>query len=429
MRRAIAIIDGEHYPPVVQAALDGLDDLVVAAVLVGGTEKLRNDVAGYGVPLEPTIEAAIERHLPDVVLDLSDDPVLGPPERLAFASRVLALGVPYEGPDFRFDPPVAERVDIPTLAVIGTGKRVGKTAVTGHVARCLASTRRVVVVAMGRGGPPEPEVIVVPPTIEGLLELSRGGRHAASDHLETAVVAGVPTVGTRRCGGGLAGAVAVSNVREGMSVAAGLEPDLVVLDGSGAALPPIDAGRRVLVTSAAQRIDVAAGYLNTYRARIADLVLVTMAEPGTPHAELADALRATIAPDVPLIRAVLRPRPIERIDGRRVAFFCTAPDTQHARLASHLAETHGALVDSVSGNLADRALLHADVAAADADVFLVELKAAAVDVVAEEAARRGIRVVIAANDVLPLPGEPSLDSELERLAAEALTDQPEGVRW
>jgi cyclic 2,3-diphosphoglycerate synthase len=86
-------------------------------------------------------------------------------------------------------------------------------------------------------------------------------------------------------------------------------------------------------------------------------------------------------------------------------------------------------VDSVSGNLADRALLHADVAAADADVFLVELKAAAVDVVAEEAARRGIRVVIAANDVLPLPGEPSLDSELERLAAEALTAQPEGVRW
>src|SRR4029453_971282 len=114
----------------------------------------------------------------------------------------------------------------------------------------------------------------------------------------------------------------VSNVREGVSVATGLDPDLVILDGSGAALPPIDAGQRVLVTSAAQPIDVVAGYLNTYRARIADLVLVTMAEPGAPHAELADALRATIAPDVPLIRAVLRPRPIERIDGQRVAFFC-----------------------------------------------------------------------------------------------------------
>ena len=56
----------------------------------------------------------------------------------------------------------------------------------------------------------------------------------------------------------------------------------------------------------------------------------------------------------------------------------------------------------------------------DADVFLVELKAAAVDVVVEEAHRRGAPVVVAANDVVPLPGEPSLDVELERLAAEAM---------
>jgi cyclic 2,3-diphosphoglycerate synthetase len=301
--------------------------------------------------------------------------------------------------------------------------------VTGHVARGLGSTRRVVVVAMGRGGPPEPEVIVVRPTVGGLLELSRDGRHAASDHLETALVAGVPTVGARRCGGGLAGAVAVSNVREGVSVAAGLEPELVVLDGSGAALPPIDAGRRILVTSAAQPIDVAAGYLNAYRARIADLVVVTMAEPDAPHAELADALRKTTRSGVPLIRTVLRPRPIEPVDGARIAFFCTAPVAQHDRIAAHLAEAYGAVVRSVSGNLADRALLRADVENVDADVYLVELKAAAVDVVVEEADRRGIRVVVAANDVLPLPGESSLDAELERLAIEALTSQPEGVRW
>jgi cyclic 2,3-diphosphoglycerate synthase len=429
MRRAIAIIDGEHYPPVVRAALDELDDLVVAAVLVGGTEKLRGDDAGYGVPLEPTVEAAVERHEPEVVLDLSDEPVLGPRERLALASRVLALGLPYEGADFRFDPPRSEPVEVPTLAVIGTGKRVGKTAVTGHVARLLSSSRRVVVVAMGRGGPPEPETVVVPPTLDALLELSRSGRHASSDHLETAVVTGVPTVGARRCGGGLAGGVTLSNVREGVSVALELEPDLVVLDGSGAALPPIDAARRVLVSSAAQPIDVAAGYLNAYRARIADLVVVTMAEDDSPHGELADALRKTIRPGVPVIRAVLRPRPIEPVAGESVAFFCTAPPTQHERLASHLEESHGANVGTVSGNLADREALRSDVASAEADVFLVELKAAAVDVVAEEAARRGIRVVIAANDVVPNPGETSLDAELERLAAEALTARPERVRW
>ena len=37
MRRVVAIVDGEHYPPVVHAALEEIDDLVVAAVLVGGT--------------------------------------------------------------------------------------------------------------------------------------------------------------------------------------------------------------------------------------------------------------------------------------------------------------------------------------------------------------------------------------------------------
>ena len=121
MRRVVAIVDGEHYPPVVRDALEEIDDLVVAAVLVGGTEKLRGGDPEYGVPLEPSLEDAIERHLPDLVLDLSDEPVLGPPERLALASRALALGVPYEGPDFRFDPPVATAVDVPTLAVIGTG--------------------------------------------------------------------------------------------------------------------------------------------------------------------------------------------------------------------------------------------------------------------------------------------------------------------
>ena len=428
MRRVVAIVDGEHYPPVVRAALEEIEDLVVAAVLVGGTEKLRDDVDGYGVPLEPSVEVAIERYQPDLILDLSDEPVLGPPERFALASRVLALGLPYEGPDFRFDPPPAALVNVPTLAVIGTGKRVGKTAVTGHVARRLASTRRIVVVAMGRGGPPEPEVVVVRPTVETLLELSRNGRHAASDHLETAVVAGVTTVGCRRCGGGLAGAVAVSNVIEGVGVATGLGAELVVLDGSGAALPPVAADRRVLVASAAQPVAVTAGYLNAYRARIADLVVVTMAEDDAPHDELRDALRTHMRPWTQLVRTVLRPRPLEPVDGASVAFFCTAPADRHARLAEHLEDTHGARVTSVSGNLSDRVRLNEDLAGADADVFLVELKAAAVDVVVEEASRRGVRVVVAANDIVPLPGEPLLDEALERLSAEAIARVPETVR-
>jgi cyclic 2,3-diphosphoglycerate synthetase len=427
MRRAVAIVDGEHYPPVVRQALEELDDLVVAAVLVGGTEKLRGG-EDYGVALEPTVESAVLEHAPDLVIDLSDEPVLAPPDRLALASRVLSLGIPYEGSDFRFEPPRFEPVSLPSLAVIGTGKRVGKTAVTGHVANRLAESRRVVDVAMGRGGPPEPEIVPVPPTVESLLELSRAGRHAASDHLETAIAAGVPTVGCRRCGGGLAGAVGISNVLEGVSLAATLDPELVLLDGSGAALPPVDAGRRILVSSAAQPVDVAAGYLNAYRALISDLVLVTMAEEGAPHAQLADALRTSARPRTPVIRAVVRPRPLAPIAGEEIAFFCTAPPMGHGPLGAHLAEQHGARVAHVSGALADRAQLREELHHVEADVFVVELKAAAVDVVVEEAARRGVRVVIAANDVVPLDGEPDLDTELERLALESSQLVPEVVR-
>ena len=48
----------------------------------------------------------------------------------------------------------------------------------------------------------------------------------------------------------------------------------------------------------------------------------------------------------------------------------------------------------------------------DADVFLVELKAAAIDVVAEAGLDRGVEVVLAANDVVSIPGEPDLDELL-----------------
>ena len=183
------MIDGEHYAPVVRDALAELPYEIVGCVLVGGTEKLRGG-EGYGVPLHASIEEAIAVCAPDVVLDLSDEPVLGPPARCRLAARALLLGVPYEGADFRFDPPRFEPIGTPSVAVIGTGKRVGKTAVTGHVARALARERKVVVVAMGRGGPPEPELVEIRPTVEDLLRISRAGRHAASDHLETAALVG-----------------------------------------------------------------------------------------------------------------------------------------------------------------------------------------------------------------------------------------------
>jgi cyclic 2,3-diphosphoglycerate synthase len=426
MSRAVAVVDGEHYPPVVRDALAELPYEVVAAVLVGGTEKLRGD-PDYGVPLAASLEAAVAEHAPDVVVDLSDEPVLGPAERMALASRSLALGIPYEGADFRFDPPVFEPFGLPSIAVIGTGKRVGKTAVTGHVARTLARDRSVVVVAMGRGGPREPELVETPPSIDELVALSRAGRHAASDHFEIAATAGVPTVGCRRAGGGLAGAVAVSNVLDGAAIAAGLRPDLVVFDGSGAALPPIAAGTRILIVGAHQDPTVATGYLNAYRHRIADLVILTAADDENARERLRTATRDLVGKDIPIIAALLRPRPLAPVAGKRVAFFGSAPAAAHNAVVAHLGEAHGAEVASVSGALADRRRLREELDGVEADVFLVELKAAAIDVVAEEALARRVELVLVANDVVPLPGEPDLDAEVQRLAAISTAAVPEAV--
>jgi cyclic 2,3-diphosphoglycerate synthase len=415
--KAFVVVDGEHYAPVVRDAIAGLPYDVTGAWVAGGTEKLRGG-EDYGVPVVEELEDGLAGV--DLVVDLSDEPVLGPRERFRVASRVLAAGLPYVGADFRLEPPRLEPFELPSLSIVGTGKRVGKTAVAGAVARRLARTRDVVVVAMGRGGPPEPELAEVAPTVESLLELSRAGRHAASDYLEDAALAGVVTVGCRRCGGGLAGATMTSNVLAGARLAAQQSPDLVIFEGSGSALPPIATRKRILVAGAGQSPDVVTGYLNAYRILISDLVVLTPAEPGEPLEELRRAVLEV--KDVTVIAASLRPRPVEPIEGRRIAYFTTAPAEAHERLAEHLRERYGAADVAVSGNLARREALRTDLERLEGEVYLVEIKAAAIDVVAEAAAARGIPVVFADNEVVPLDGELDLESEVEALADAAMKE-------
>ena len=350
--RAVAIVDGEHYPDVVRAALRDLPYEFTCAMLVGATDKLRGE-PDYGVPLVDDVPDV------DVAIDLTDE------RRPELVAAFLAAGIPYVGADFRFDPPPLHPFELPSIAVIGTGKRVGKTAVATHVARLLARDRDVVCVAMGRGGPPEPE-LVTSPTIEELVARSRAGQHAASDFLELAALAGVPAIGCRRAGGGVAGAPFVSNVLEGARLAASLEPDVVVFDGSGSAIPPIATTARILVGR------------EPFRERISDLVL--------------DELE-------------LQLMPMEPLEGR-VAVFTAAP----AR-TDHLDAVF------VSHDLARRDVLREQLATLDVDTYLIELKAAAIDVVAEHALAHGKRVVLARNELVSPAVDERVLALLERVAA------------
>jgi cyclic 2,3-diphosphoglycerate synthetase len=184
--------------------------------------------------------------------------------------------------------------------------------------------------------------------------------------------------------------VTYSNVEEGARIAVERAPDIVVFDGSGAAIPPIHVDRRILVVGSGQD---ATAYLNAYRVLISDLVAVL----GEADPEPIRSLK-----ELPVVSFELRLRPLEPLRGRRVAVFTTGPaSTRHL----------DADVVQVSTNLADRARLRDDVVRASADVFLVELKAAAIDVVAEAGVERGVDVVLAVNDVV----SEELDHELELL--------------
>jgi cyclic 2,3-diphosphoglycerate synthetase len=145
---------------------------------------------------------------------------------------------------------------------------------------------------------------------------------------------------------------------------------------------------------------------------LADLVLVTMAEAESGWERVRDAVGRVVRPGVAVVGTILRPRPSTDVSGRSVAYFCTAPVGAHAALAAHLHDVHGADVVHVSGNLADRGALLGELARVDAEVFLVELKAAAVDVVAEAALARGVEVALAANDVTSVSDDPDLDEML-----------------
>ena len=436
--RALFLIDGEHYPPVVLDAMKRVEESIglegVAAAFLGGTEKLKEGT-DYGVPLvkaeDPVaaVEKALEEHDEvEVVVDLSDEPVVGYRERMRIASLVLAAGASYKGSDFELRPPDYHAVSTkPSLAVIGTGKRVGKTAVSGYLARLLSANGFAPgVVSMGRGGPSEPEVIKGHEMEVGssyLLDALARGAHAASDYYETAALSRVFTVGCRRCGGGLAGAPFVSNVLEGARLANGLDTRLTVFDGSGAAVPPVAVGGRVLVAGAHQDPEYVTGYLGAYRILMSDLLLLTMSEEPMAGKEkvrsTAEAARR-IRPNLQVIPAVFRPRPVGEVRGLKVGYVSTAPRSVLKVLCQHLEERYGCEVVAASGSLSDRKGLARDLEymrSLDVEAYLTEIKAAAVDVVTRRGTEEEKPVFYCDNDPVAVEGcDGLLDRALLELA-------------
>src|SRR4051794_41741467 len=118
----IALIDGEHHPSAVRDVLAGLD--LAGIVFCGGEEKLGPGSLEehYGMPVETEVEEGLRRLAPqgDAVVDLADEPVVPASRKLRLAALALSLGLAYEAPGARLEPPHYEPLDFggPKLSVI-----------------------------------------------------------------------------------------------------------------------------------------------------------------------------------------------------------------------------------------------------------------------------------------------------------------------
>ena len=425
VNKMLCLVDGEHYLPVTKEAIDTLNNLehidIVATVFIGGTEKLRDDSEeSYSEKLGVPVQFAKDKDIPydlivemirtykaDTVMDLSDEPILDYPKRFKIACKVLNEGISYEGPDFKFEPTTQyEIMEKPSITILGTGKRIGKTAVSGFVSRLIDNNGyEPCVIAMGRGGPEEPEVVhgeKLEINAKFLLEQSEKGVHAASDHWEDALMSRILTIGCRRCGGGMAGEVFMTNMKKGAKLANEVDAKFAIFEGSGAAIPPIKTDKKIVLVGANQPIENLTTYFGPYRISLGDLVILTMCEEPMADDEKIKNIEEfvnEVNPDAAVISTVFRPKPLGDIAGKKVLFATTAPEGVKDKLVDYLERNYDCKIIGTTAHLSNRPLLRQDMEKYmdKAEVMLTELKAAAVDVATKDAIAAGLEVIYCDN--------------------------------
>lgn len=450
-KKVICLVDGEHYFPVTKAAVDKIQSKgykVELLLFIGGTEKLRdsnveviseffNKPVVFGenhaeIPYE-LIGTSIEKYGVGMVVDLSDEPVVNYSKRFKIATIVLEHGVIYKGSDFEFKP--LDEHDVlknPSYKILGTGKRIGKTAVSAYTARLINKEDEFTpcIVAMGRGGPEIPEIVhgdEIKLTPEYLMKQSNKGLHAASDHWEDALMSRVLTIGCRRCAGGMAGQVYITNMVDGARMTNALNTNLIAIEGSGSAIPPIKTNKQIVLVGANQPIETLTEYFGPYRIKLADLVIITMCDEQICSKEKLDTLLNKIHeinPKADIVPTIFRPHPTEPIENKNVLFATTAPESVQHLLKQYLEDNFKCNVVAISPHLSNRPLLQEDIEKNidNVDIMLTELKAAAVDVATKDALNKGLEVIYCDNIPIALNSNYDLDKSIMKIVHAAVED-------
>jgi cyclic 2,3-diphosphoglycerate synthetase len=168
--------------------------------------------------------------------------------------------------------------------------------------------------------------------------------------------------------------------------------------------------------------DLVGDHLLAYRLLLSDLIVITMADQANGGAASLEQLEGSVrrlAPGAWVVHTIFRPTPLEPISGGRVLYVTTAPPPAMSSMVEHLEREHDCMVVATSHHLAHREQLGRDMAAADADVLLVELKGAAIDIAVRTAMGRGMDVVFCANEVISVGGDGSFEGLATATAARA----------
>ncbi len=450
-KKVLCLVDGEHYPPVTKWAIDNISKaggVIKGLFFLGGTEKVKNaleelksDSLNYQIFKSEKkkkidfelFESVLRRMNIEIVVDLSDEPVLDYSKRLRLASIAMKYNKSYLGSDFFFKPPERKNVlKKPSVSIIGTGKRIGKTAVGVTVARTLKMNNfDPIIVCMGRGGPEHPEFIDIKNdkvNVDTMLEVVRKGGHAASDYWEDAFLAQISTVGCRRCGGGFAGNPFVSNVLKGAELTNKLDYEFVIMEGSGSTLPPVKTNKNIVLVGAGQNIRKISGYMGQYRLMLGDLILVTMCEKPIASKEKIEKIYKNIKeinPDVDIALTVFRPEPHKNIENKNVFVATTAPKQIKNRIIDYLEKNYNCRIKGYSGYLSNREKLESDLDKNldKCDILLTEIKAASIDVAAKIAREKGVEISFMHNSMKIVGGDiKNLEENLISIGKKAIEE-------
>jgi cyclic 2,3-diphosphoglycerate synthetase len=251
------------------------------------------------------------------------------------------------------------------------------------------------------------------------LSLSNKGLHASSDYIEDALMSRITTIGCRRCGGGFGGKVFLSNVSEGAKIADSMNPELIILEGSGASVPDVGTFKTICVIGANQNWEEITGYMGIYRILISDIVILTNCEKPIAAPKEIDELENNIRiinPSAGIYRSIFRPFPLGSIKNKKVVVAMTAKSIIKDRIKKYIEKSYHCSVVGFTFNLSNRILLKKELQSfTDYDAILTELKAASVDIVTDFALKSGKEIIYMNNIPKIMNGSKVFEQEFLQL--------------